>query len=379
MNSNGDATRASIEQSGAWTVTVVTQEEPAPTENPKTTYKAERVTVTQEEAQRFSGRVVGHGGARSVHVQGPCPSCDHPTLQSVGLSVVGQDSSAGALVRLGQLHVRTLDVETIGPGEAASAPGTTAPQNVFPVAMTCRCGRPHAEPGADTYGCGSAWMLQGTTGSANATFAPAADAFLPRWRDLEAIASLNAEAATKTREAAGKWQSALLGLLTLTGVIAAVGGRDGLAELDKPWAVGIGGGVVVLLLVSAGAALWGQLASTGLPQFNPTDSEVGLATFSDDPLRQAVESRDRLRELSIAAIGGFLLSLVLLVLLWIAPSMPATAQQYDITFRGGATLKCVTTEPASDPRFLLVTADDGTTTTVRRVASVASMSKAVCD
>jgi len=181
-----------------------------------------------------------------------------------------------------------------------------------------------------------------------------------RWKDLAAVNVINADAVKTVREAAGKWQTALTGITALVGITAAVGGRDALQKLDNGWAGCITVGIIVVLLISATAAYLAQLASSGLPIFQPLTTPGQVAEYADNPLAQAEASRKRLGEAGIATLIGFVLSLVLLVMIWFAPEdEKEQPDPVDVTVTNSGTgtkvIKCVAMTPADDPSFVMLT------------------------
>jgi hypothetical protein len=225
-------------------------------------------------------------------------------------------------------------------------------------------------------------MLKAITGdaqsdAAGAHFALPATEELRRWKDLAAIAAVNVTAAQNARDAVGKWVAALTGLFALVGVTAAVGGRDALATINHPQAVIITIGVLAVLVLSAAAALWGQLGSTGVPVVRSSAGEKSVAEFADNPLEQAVATTARLRDVAGLALLGFVVALLTLALIWWAPQKSEPVKKVDVTFRTGPSALCVTTSDAADPSFVLVTDRRGNVT-VHRLGDVVAVRPAKC-
>ncbi len=375
---------------GEWRVWAVAKPETIAPDNPKPTFMAERVVAKTADLVGVTCETLRPGTTTaSVRYDGPCPSCKHPTDQVIPLTFLTVDSSWRSIVSRGPQATPRQPVTAVNTALAPASVAEGAPSAElkerlgYPVLVTCQCTHSHdAPPSADAFGCGASWMLKAITGdaqsdAAGAHFALPATEELRRWKDLAAIAAVNVKAAQNARDAVGKWVAALPGLFALVGVTAAVGGRDALATINHPQAVIITIGVLVVLVLSAAAALWGQLGSTGVPVVRSSAGEKSVAEFADNPLQQAVATTARLRDVAGLALLGFVVALLTLALIWWAPQKSEPVKKVDVTFRTGPSALCVTTRDAADPSFVLVTDRRGNVT-VHRLGDVVAVRPAKC-
>jgi hypothetical protein len=273
-------------------------------------FRLERVVIDDPEiAGTFHGWILhaDDRDARALTVSGVCPACLDDTDQTTPLTVLVADSS---LTRVGlagpsladyrqAVSVLADDVTPGGarwPSRSASVP--PADNRPYPVVVTCKCVRAHEDADAKgNFGCGASWMLraipQGATGIR--VDVPGPDD-LAHWKDLAALAAMNVDAVKTSREAVGKWQTALAAITTLVGVVAAVGGRDALAKIDRTWSVWITVGVFTALALAVLTILVGQIGSTGYlcsSRFRATGHSMSSRRIRSD--RRLRRSADCLR------------------------------------------------------------------------------------
>jgi hypothetical protein len=374
---------------GEWRVWTVAKPEAFAADNPKPKFKVERIRARIEDLVGVTCRPLRTDTkTASVRYAGTCPSCKHPTDQVIPLTfltVEGSWKSIGVGARVRPRPQEEADNVALAPTSDAVG-GLTAESRErigYPVLVTCQCIQSHEAPTIEgSFGCGASWMLKAVTSDGRTVadgphFALPADDELERWKDLAAIAAVNVEATKHARDAVGTWVTALTGLFALVGVVAAVGGREALMKINHPQAVVITIGVLAVLVISAGTALWGQLGATGVPVVRSSAGEEAVAEYADNPLEQAVESTTRLRQVVCLALVGFVVALLTLCLIWWAPVKTEPAKKVDVTFKSGPSATCVTTSDAADPRFILVKDKKGTVT-VRRLGDVVAVKPARC-
>ncbi len=375
---------------GEWRVWAVAKPDTVAPGNPKPAFAVERVLAKVEDLAGVTCQPLRPGTATaSVRYRGACPSCTHPTEQVIPLTFLTVDSSWKSIAARGPRATTrkpvTAENRALAPaGAAEGSPSAELRERVgYPVLVTCQCSHSHDAPTTEgAFGCGASWMLKAVTGkdpddAAGPHFALPTTDELRQWKDLAAMEAANVEAAQNARAAVGSWVTALTGLFALVGVTAAVGGRDALTTINHPQAVVITLGVLAVLVLSAAAALWGQLGATGVPVIRSSAGEKAVAEYADNPLQQAVASTARLREVATLALVGFVVALLTLALIWWAPEKSEPVKKVDVMFRTGPAAICVTTSDAADPSFVLVTDKRGNVT-VHRLGDVVAIKPAKC-
>ena len=113
-----------------------------------------------------------------------------------------------------------------------------------------------------------------------------------------------------TRKAADLWQKALTAIVGTVGIVAALGGRDGIGKLADPWRDWTTALAIAFLVLTAIASFWAHQSAIGLPTFKVVGDATELAAWTADPAAKARDAVKRIRSAITLALIAFVLGLV---------------------------------------------------------------------
>ena len=182
------------------------------------------------------------------------------------------------------------------------------------------------------------------------------------WSSVLAVQNSGADALTRGRDAASKWQTALTAIITLVGISAFLGGRDALSKMDERWARGLAAGVIVILVFAALATWTAQKAVTGSAINDQSDRQAGLGAYRAGPAHEVGILRRRLRVAAQLTLVAFSVGLVVVGLWLTAPSAktPPTSPKVDVAFDDGSSHSCATVLTPEDRATISLQLANGT-------------------
>jgi hypothetical protein len=288
-------------------------------------YITERVTVNSTQLAAWSAWT----SPASLHLAGPCPVCGHDAPNAVPLQVSALEDAVPVS--------RTLTA-----------------------ALTCTCEQQHpGRPDSVLAGCGRKWTVStATAADGTVTLSPLADPMLVS--AAEALSAAASRQLIDLRRAAEKWIGGVTALYTLFGLASISIARNGVADLDTAWQVGIAISVALSVALAGLAVYLIYRAAYGWPVTRPVRDDDELRDWyagrQTAPSIQAEFLRSGVR----AAAGALAVLVATIGLLWFAPQQVTPVSPVQVTLTNGSRV-CGTLVSASakgTPR--LRRASDGT-------------------
>lgn len=326
-------------------------------------YKADRLErVTAAKFAALQAKPVQKTGeVTALLLQGPCPRCCHPTSETVPVAVVTEDVPADALeggAGAGGAEPMTHE------WTPEPVPEVLAKPSKLPIVMACRCAHDHGG-NEGKFGCGRSWMVVATFHGGDASIpvslAPPTEDQLASWAD--ALALKTTDFLEPTRKAADLWQKALTAIVGTVGIVAALGGRDGIGKLAEPWRDWATALTIAFLVLTAIAAFWAHQAAIGLPTFKVVRDATELAAWTADPTAKTRNAVRRIRHAITLSLIAFVLGLVALAIIWRAPSASTPGPMVEVTATSEDII-CGELLAAGDDDEVRVRNDEGAVVTV---------------
>jgi hypothetical protein len=259
-----------------------------------------------------------------MHLEGPCPRCEHRAPNDRSLQITGLEAVAA------------------GPDHLT-------------VNLQCTCQEPHPQRPDGAQGCGRTWggVVTGSGGDSLTVSA------LPATADPEVVAAALAlrQAAPRQladlRSAAEKWIAGITALYGLLGFAGITTQRSTIIQLGTGWQIGIAVASLAAISLAGWAIYWAYQAAYGWPKTYWIKNDQELLDWYRNQLSAPQRAAERLRNAVQAAGASLAALLVSAGLLWFAPTAGPAAPLIHLTKRGGAVLCGTVLTPATGQTFRL--------------------------
>jgi len=183
----------------------------------KVDYRVERVQVDGFSEGLFSDDRLDQGiDPVGFHINGECPSCKHETTALCAAKYIAPDSKElEEAVKLKTAYDESHQEDLVS----------------LVTVLRCACIKSHTNAPANTFGCGTEWLLrvsylpQVTDSHPKYLPVPENESF-KYWSPADNIAAAVAGSLSAAQAIAKNWQAFLTGFLAILGVASVVGGRN---------------------------------------------------------------------------------------------------------------------------------------------------------
>jgi hypothetical protein len=287
----------------------------------KKDYLVERVQVDGFNEDFFkSDRGVQGIDPVGFHIDGECPSCKHQTTALCAAKYIAPDDR---------------ELEEMAPVRAKYSGDDKRHLVSLVTVLRCACITSHPNAPANTFGCGTEWLMRVSylpqDEKSDPKYFPVLDSeAFKYWSPADNIATAVAGSLSAAQAIAKNWQAFLTGFLAILGVASVIGGRSTIQQLSGGAQIILGVAAAAALLLNAAVLYYANLAQFGYPKVEEVSKPRYLRDSDLQTLKDASISITKLKKSFSFAVASVVAALVAtgIFLFW-PPS--TTKIQYKLT------------------------------------------------